>query len=109
MKARRAAKPAHDYRRLDPLLASRIRLAAMALLATTEKAEFSFLREQTGASDGNLGAHMRKLVEAEYVVESKGFHDRRPKTSYCLTKAGRRALEVYLARLQRMLDAGAGP
>lgn len=98
----------HDYRGLDPLLASRIRLAATTLLATVETADFGFLRGQIGASDGNLGAHMLKLVEAGYVAEDKGFQGRRPQTRYSLTPAGRAALEAYLDRVRDMLD-GTGP
>jgi DNA-binding MarR family transcriptional regulator len=97
----------HDYRRLDPLLASRIRLAAMTLLATTEGADFSYLKLQTGTSDGNLGGHMRKLIDAGYVSESKSFQQRRPNTFYCLTDDGRQALDNYLSQLRCMLDDGA--
>ncbi|MCC5866273.1 MAG: transcriptional regulator [Wenzhouxiangella sp.] len=92
-----------DYRRQDTLLLSRIRLAAISLLATVEEADFSFLREQIGASDGNLGAHMQKLAQAGYVEEEKSFHQRKPRTSYRLTPAGRQALEAHLDMLQAML------
>ncbi len=94
-----------DYRSIDPLLASRIRLAAMSLLATVEEAEFSHLRDQLGASDGNLGAHMQKLVAAGYVTEQKRFVERRPQTRYSLTESGREALSGYLDLLQAMVDA----
>ncbi len=93
-----------DYRRQDTLLLSRIRLAAITLLATVEEADFTFLREQIGASDGNLGAHMQKLARAGYVDEQKGFHQRKPRTTYRLTKAGRQALEAHLETLQAMLQ-----
>jgi DNA-binding transcriptional ArsR family regulator len=94
----------HDYRQIDPLLASRIRLAAMTLLATVESADFSFLREQIGASDGNLGSHMQKLAAAGYVDEAKRFIKRKQNTRYRLTSAGRRALDSHLALLRAMLD-----
>lgn len=97
----------HDYRSLDPLLASRIRLAAATLLATVDAADFTFLRSQTGASEGNLGAHILKLVEAGYVAEEKSFRGRRPQTQYRLTPAGRIALEQYLERLRDMLGGSA--
>lgn len=93
----------HDYRNLDALLDSRIRLAVVALLATVKYAEFRFLRDQTGASDGNLGAHLRKLTEAGYVLEEKAFHLRKPRTTYTLTPAGRSALDSHLHALRGML------
>lgn len=96
-------KGRHDYRQLDALLAARIRLAAVTLLATVDSASFSYLRDQLGASDGNLGAHMQKLAAAGYVREIKRFVDRKPNTSYRLTATGRRALNEYLGHLQSML------
>lgn len=96
-------KGPHDYRQLDALLSARIRLAAVTFLATVDSANFSFLRDQLGASDGNLGAHMQKLAAAGYVSESKRFIDRKPNTKYRLTAAGRQALSDYLEHLQCML------
>lgn len=93
-----------DYRLQDSLLLSRIRLAAITLLATVDEADFTFLREQIGASDGNLGAHMQKLVAAGYVEEDKRFEQRKPRTSYRLTATGRKALDEHLQTLQAMLQ-----
>lgn len=92
----------YDYRQLDPLLLSRIRLAAMTLLATLDTADFSYLKTQTGASDGNLGAHMQKLKAAGYVREHKRFRNGKPNTRYRITDRGERALSDYLARLAAM-------
>lgn len=97
----------HDYRELDALLVSRIRLAAMTLLATVDRADFPFIRDQVGASDGNLGAHMRKLVDACYLTEHKRIHRRNPRTTYALTDTGRQALERHLAQLQDMVSGKA--
>ena len=96
----------YDHRRLDPLLQSRLRLAALALLAMTGSASFTELKEQMAASDGNLGAHMKKLRDAGYVEEHKSFHEDKPLTSYRITDAGRRALADYLASLSDMLGGG---
>ncbi|MGH8129033.1 MAG: transcriptional regulator, partial [Gammaproteobacteria bacterium] len=56
-----------DYTQLDAVIHSRIRLAVMATLASVENAEFTFLREQTGTTDGNLSTHLRKLEDAGYI------------------------------------------
>jgi DNA-binding transcriptional ArsR family regulator len=97
---------AFDYQRLDDIIHSRIRLAVMSILATVESAEFTFLRERTGATDGNLGAHVRKLEEAGYVAADKRFEDRKPVTRYALTAVGRDAFRRYVDRLANMISGG---
>lgn len=92
-----------DYRQLDELIHSRIRLAVVSLLASVDDAEFTFLRERTGATDGNLGAHLRKLENAGYVAVEKTFIDRKPVSRYRLTANGRRAFRAYVERLGRLL------
>lgn len=93
-----------DYHRLDGVIHSRIRLAAMSILASVEEAEFTYLRDRTGATDGNLGAHMKKLEDAGYVTVDKRFVDRKPVTRYALTDAGREAFRRYVDRLEAMLS-----
>lgn len=88
-----------DHTQLDDLIHSRIRLAVMAVLASVERAEFSFLRDQVKATDGNLGAHLRKLEDAGYVSADKRFIDRKPVTDYRLTAQGRAAFDAYVAHL----------
>ena len=93
-----------DYQRLDDVIHSRIRLAVMSILATVESAEFTYLRERTGATDGNLGAHVKKLEDAGYVTVDKQFVDRKPITRYALTAEGREAFGRYVQRLEAMLS-----
>lgn len=93
-----------DYQQLDEVIHARIRLAAMAILAGVDKAEFTYLRDRTGATDGNLGAHLRKLEEAGYVESEKRFEDRKPVTRYALTAAGREAFRRYVDRLGAMIS-----
>jgi DNA-binding MarR family transcriptional regulator len=95
-----------DYQQLDDMIHSRIRLAAMSLLAGVEAAEFTYLRERTGATDGNLGAHLRKLEEAGYVEAEKRFEARKPVTRYSLTVNGREAFRRYVDRLETMISGG---
>ena len=92
-----------DYHQLDDVIHSRIRLAAMSILASVERAEFTYLRDRTGSTDGNLGAHMKKLEDAGYVTADKRFVDRKPVTRYALTDAGREAFRRYVDRLEAML------
>lgn len=94
----------YDYSQLDAVIHSRIRLAVMATLASVEQAEFTFLRERTGATDGNLGTHLRKLEDAGYVAVKKTFERRKPVSRYALTARGRAAFREYLKRLEGLLD-----
>ena len=104
-----ARVPDFDHRLLDDLLLSRIRLAVIACLAVVEDAEFTWLRDQVRTTDGNLGAHLRKLEEAGYLEVEKLFVDRKPLSRYRLTTHGRDALRSHVRRLERLLpDAEEG-
>ena len=59
--------------KLDPLLHSELRLAIMSLLAGVDEADFTYLKEQTGATSGNLSVQIDKLSEAGYIEVEKGF------------------------------------
>jgi DNA-binding PadR family transcriptional regulator len=88
---------------LDPVVHGKLRLAALSLLLTVEEADFIWLREKTGSTDGNLGAQMLKLEEAGYVAMEKRFQGRKPQTVYRMTAKGREALAGYVAALKRLL------
>ena len=92
-----------DYRQLDDVIHSRIRLAVVSVLVSVEEAEFTFLRERVHATDGNLSIHLRKLEEAGYIEVKKGFVGRKPQSTYRLTEAGRKAFEAYVAALEKLI------
>lgn len=73
---------------LDPVIHGKLRLAILSLLSAVAEAEFTYLREQTGSTDGNLGAHLLKLEQAGYVAVKKTFIRRRPTTIYRVTERG---------------------
>jgi DNA-binding transcriptional ArsR family regulator len=74
---------------LDPVVHGKLRLAVLSLLSGVEGAEFIWLRDKTGSTDGNIGAHLLKLEEAGYIVSKKKFVQRKPVTLYHMTEAGR--------------------
>ena len=88
---------------LNPVVHGRLRLALLSLLSGVEEAEFTWLRDKTEATDGNLGAQLLKLEEAGYVVSDKKFVLKKPQTVYRLTKAGRQALTEYVRALKQLL------
>ncbi len=93
------------FKDLDPILHSQLRLAVMSLLIGVREAEFTFLREKTNATAGNLSVQIQKLKEAGYIDVSKQFKDNYPQTICRITKAGVRAFEKYVADLQSYLGA----
>jgi DNA-binding transcriptional ArsR family regulator len=90
---------------LDPVIHGKLRLALLSLLAGVEQAEFTWLKEKTNSTDGNLGAHLMKLEEAGYVSVEKKFVSRKPVTLYAMTSIGRDALANYVAALRSLLGA----
>src|ERR1700722_6797169 len=88
---------------LDPVIHGKLRLALLSLLAGVEEADFTWLRQKTGSTDGNLGAQMLKLEEAGYVEMEKKFAGRKPQTLYRMTPEGREALAKYVAALKKLL------
>ncbi|MEQ9187422.1 MAG: transcriptional regulator [Cryomorphaceae bacterium] len=84
---------------LDPLLHSPLRLAVMSLLMTLDRAEFTYLKEKTESTSGNISVQITKLEEAGYIKVDKGYKGRRPLTTCTVTKKGRTAFENYVNTL----------
>jgi DNA-binding transcriptional ArsR family regulator len=91
------------FKDLDPILHSQLRLAVMSLLISVKEAEFTFIREKTNATAGNLSVQVQKLKEAGYIDVTKQFKDNYPQTICKITKAGIRAFEDYVTSLQSYL------
>ena len=90
---------------LDRLIHERIRLGIVSALAVNRSLTFNELKALLKTTDGNLSVHARKLEEADYIVCTKSFDGRLPKTEYRLTPAGRRALERYLDHMEALIRA----
>lgn len=95
---------AFDASTLDEVIHGRLRLGVMAYLAAVNQATFPELAEKTGATNGNLSVHLRKLEEAGYVAVDKSFVGRKPQTTLALTEAGRTAWTGYLDTLKGLID-----
>jgi len=94
-----------DLPALNPVIHGRLRLALLSLLTGVEEADFTWLRDKTGSTDGNLGAQLLKLEQAGYVTVEKRFVLRKPQTSYRLTETGRHALTEYVVALKQLLGS----
>lgn len=103
--ARRA--PARPLQ-LDRLIHERIRLGIVSALAVNDRLTFNDLKALLKTTDGNLSVHARKLEEAEYIVCTKSFEGRTPRTEFRLAAAGRRALDKYLNHMEALIRATRG-
>jgi DNA-binding MarR family transcriptional regulator len=97
------SKQPEMFKDLDPLLHSQLRLSVVSLLVATNQAEFSYLKEKTGATAGNLSVQLTKLVDAGYIEVEKSFRDNYPLTTCRITKKGLKAFELYVENLKAYL------
>jgi len=85
-----------------------VRLRVMAALVTLEpgnEVDFTYLRDLLEVTDGNLGAHLRKLEEAGYIAVNKIFVERKPRTYVSVTAQGRRIFQEHVAALEAILKS----
>ncbi len=94
---------------LDPLFHQPARTRIAAFLAARERASFSELKRSTGLTDGNLDAHLKKLVDAGYVAASDIPGEGRPQTAFALTGIGRKVFVQYVESLRSLLGFAPEP
>jgi DNA-binding MarR family transcriptional regulator len=92
------------FKDLNPILHSQLRLAVVSILISVKEAEFTYLREKTDASAGNLSVQINKLKEAGYIDVIKSFKDNYPQTVCKITPQGVIAFEEYVRDLQSYLN-----
>lgn len=91
------------FKDLDPVLHSQLRLAIISLLISVKEAEFTFLKEKTNATAGNLSVQIQKLKDVGYIEVIKQFKDNYPQTICRITKTGIKAFEEYVRNLKEYL------
>ena len=91
------------FKDLNPILHSQLRLAVMSLLIGVREAEFTFIKEKTNSTAGNLSVQIQKLKDAGYIDVAKKFKDNYPLTTCKITKQGIKAFEEYVLSLQSYL------
>ncbi len=101
----RAASLEDSLSAIDPVIHERVRLGIVSALAVNDTLAFSELKQILNTSDGNLSVHARKLEDAGYVVCSKCFVGRVPRTFFRLSAGGRRSLDHYLAQMENLIEA----
>jgi predicted transcriptional regulator len=96
-----------EFKELDPILHSQLRLAVVSLLISVREAEFTFLKEKTNATAGNLSVQINKLKDAGYIEVTKQFSNNYPQTICRITKKGIEAFETYVNALKTYMNPGA--
>ncbi len=94
------------FKELDPILHSQLRLAVMSLLMSVKEAEFTFIKEKTNSTAGNLSVQVQKLKDVGYIEVNKQFKDNYPQTTCKVTPKGIEAFEEYVKALQQYLQVG---
>jgi DNA-binding transcriptional ArsR family regulator len=90
---------------IDRTIHEPARLMILAYLSAVESADFIFLLNQTGLTQGNLSFHLSKLEEADYVAVEKKFVGKRPHTMLSIKDKGRKALKEYLKTMKGLIDS----
>ncbi len=92
------------FKELDPILHSQLRLAVISLLVSVKEAEFTYLKEETGATAGNLSVQIQKLKDVNYIDVEKKFKDNYPQTLCKITPKGIAAFEEYVKNLKQYIN-----
>ena len=95
-----------EFKELDPILHSQLRLAVVSLLISVREAEFTFLKEKTNSTAGNLSVQINKLKDAGYIEVTKQFSINYPHTICKITKKGIESFEAYVNALQSYMNPG---
>jgi len=90
--------------KLDPIIHAPTRLAILSILITVENANFTFLKESIGTSDGNLSTHLTKLENNGLVKIKKTFKGKKPQTICAITAKGKNNFKNYLTRLEQIVQ-----
>jgi DNA-binding MarR family transcriptional regulator len=92
------------FKELDPILHSQLRLAVISILIGVKEAEFTFIKEKTNATAGNLSVQIQKLKEVDYIEVKKHFKENYPQTICSITNVGKKAFADYVKNIQTYLQ-----
>ena len=90
--------------KLNKAFENRVRLGAMSVMMVNDRIEFNSLKEMLEVTDGNLAGHMNALEKKGYIEVKKEFVGKKPKTSYRVTQAGRKAFNEHLEALENLIS-----
>ena len=89
---------------LDVILHQPVRTKLVAYLINIKECDFSTIKNDLNLSDGHMSTHMKKLLQSEYVEMKKEFVENKPKTTYKITKLGKKKFNDYIKMLKRIIE-----
>ena len=89
---------------LDQIIHQPIRTKIIAFLLNVGSCDYTTLKKTLDLSDGHMSTHMKLLVENEYVEMEKSFVDNKPKTTYKISKLGKKRFSEYVSSLKKILE-----
>ncbi len=92
------------FKDLDPILHSQLRLSIVSILMTVDEANFTYIKETTKATSGNISIQIKKLQEAGYIQVKKSFMNNYPNTTVSITTKGIKAFESYVKDLNKYIN-----
>jgi DNA-binding HxlR family transcriptional regulator len=99
------SEPPIDFNGIDSVVHGSIRLGVLCALKREGELDFTTLKKRLSAADGALGIHLLKLETIGYITCHKEFVGRRPRSTYRIAAEGSKALSIYLASMQRLIDS----
>lgn len=93
-------------RELDRVIHQPLRTKIMALLANIKECDYTTLKNKLNVSDGHMSTHMKELLSSQYVDMEKSFVDNKPRTTYKITREGRRRFLAYVEQLKELISGG---
>ena len=94
----------NDFLPLDPLLNNELRLAIMSILMSADSADFTYIKNTTKATSGNISVQIDKLEKAKYIKVKKGYKSKVPQTICRITPQGIQALANHVQALKSYLN-----
>jgi len=88
---------------LNKTFDNRVRLGIMSMLMVNESVDFATIKKSLGLTDGNLSTHIMALEKEKYIGVKKQFINKKPNTSYTITKAGEKAFKLHIAALEEII------
>ena len=91
--------------KLNKIIHEPARISIMTLLSVVENADFLFIMNQTGLTQGNLSFHLTKLEATGYVIIEKSFKNKRPNTILQISEEGRKEFMTYIKSVREFISS----
>ncbi len=88
---------------LNKAFDSRVRLGIMSMLMVNESVDFATIKKELDLTDGNLSTHLLALEKEKYIAVKKQFINKKPNTSYAVTKSGEKAFKAHITALEEII------